>query len=394
MRVLFFTYDFPFPTTSGGKTRAFNLLKYAGKNVELFLFSFTRESIDADRIEEVKKIGVKEQRLFQRKKLSDPSNVFALVNPKTSIFHSLYSDPRVSSELKDAIDEWKIDIVHFESFYTAFYLNKSYGVKQIFGTENIEYRLYEEYAKYIAPIFLKPFYFWEARKIKSEELGLYKAADASLAVLQDEAEYIKKISGKKSFVIPNGVDLSYFSYKQKKIHEKKKTILFIGNFSYFPNIDAVKFFYKNVFSCLALEELEFLIVGKNAAGLQFLKNDKRVKTFDYFEDIRDAYYKSDIFVSPIRIGGGTNFKILEAMACGVPVIAFPHRTQGIGAKDGKEILLAKDSNDFVKKIHKVFAEKDTAAALTRNARKLIEEKFSWDKIGATMNTVWHEVHNA
>jgi len=125
-----------------------------------------------------------------------------------------------------------------------------------------------------------------------------------------------------------------------------------------------------------------------------LKNDKRVKTFDYFEDIRDAYYKSDIFVSPIRIGGGTNFKILEAMACGVPVIAFPQRAQGIGAKDGKEILLAKDSNDFVKKIHKVFAEKDTAAALTRNARKLIEEKFSWDKIGATMNTVWHEVHNA
>lgn len=388
MRVLFFTYDFPFPTTSGGKTRAFNLLKYAGKNVELFLFSFTRESIDVDRIEEVKKIGVKEQRLFQRKKLSNPSNIFALVNPKISIFHSLYSDPRVSSELKNAIDEWKIDIVHFESFYTAFYLNKSYGVKQIFGTENIEYRLYEEYAKYIAPIFLKPFYFWEAKKIKSEELGLYKAADASLAVLQDEAEYIKKISGKKSFVIPNGVDLSYFSYKQKKIHEKKKTILFIGNFSYFPNIDAVKFFYENVFPRLALEELEFLIVGKNATELQFLKNDKRVKTFDYFEDIRDAYYKSDIFVSPIRIGGGTNFKILEAMACGVPVIAFPQRAEGIGAREGEEILFARNGQEFLSQVERLIKEPKMMASLQRNARAFIEERYSWEEIGKKLNTVW------
>lgn len=391
MRVLFFTYDFPFPTNSGGKTRAYNLLKYAGRDAELFLFSFTRETVNADRISEVKKIGIKDIRLFKRKKLSDPTNLLGFAHANRSIFHSLYFDKHILSSLKEAIDEWGIDVVHFESFYTAFYLNKSFGVKQIFGTENIEYRLYEDYAKYIAPIFLKPFYFWEARKIKSEEIAFYKAADTNLAVLENEASYIKEVSGKPCFAIPNGVDLSYFSFKQKKTSEKKKTILFIGNFTYFPNVDAVRFFYEHVFSKLVLEELELLVVGKNAESLQFLKNDKRIKVFDYLEDIRDAYCNADIFVSPIRRGGGTNFKVLEAMACGVPVIAFPQRIAGLGAETEKHLLFAENSNDFIKQIERLFSKKNLAESLRKSARKLIEEQFDWKVIGEKLNSIWKEI---
>lgn len=388
MRILFFTYDFPYPTTSGGKTRAYNLLKFVGTDVDLFLFSFTREAISADRINKLKEIGIKNMRLFQRKKLSHPTNLLAVAKTKTSIFHSLYFNEHILSELKKMITEWKIDLIHFESFYTAFYLNPALNVKQIFGTENIEYRLYEDYAKYIAPLFLKPFYFWEVKKIKHEELTSYKRADVNLAVLQEEASYIKAVSGKPCFVVPNGVDLAYFSFKQKKIDEKKKTILFIGNFTYFPNVDAVRFFYEQVFSKLASEGIEFLIVGKNRGALTFLKNDTRVKTYDFMQDIRDAYYTADIFVSPIRIGGGTNFKILEAMACGVPVIAFPQRAEGIGAKDGKEIFLARNGQEFVSQIGRLVKKQKMVESLQRNARAFIEEHYSWEKIGKKLNTVW------
>lgn len=387
MKVLFFIYDFPYPTTSGGKTRAFNLLKYGGKNVDFYLFSFVRESINQDRIEKIREIGVKSEKLFKRKKLLDPKNILSLANPTSSIFRQLYFDQPVLSAMIQTIKDEKIDVVLFESFYTAFYLRDELletGVKTVFGTENIEYKLYEDYARHIAPFPMKPFYFWEARKIKKEEIIFYKEADVSLAVLQAEADLIGSYSKKPAYVIPNGVDVDFFAFKPKKIG-KKKNILFIGNFSYFPNVDAVKFFYESVFNKLADENVNFLVVGKNASSLSFLKS-KNVQVRDYLEDIRVAYYDADIFVSPVRIGGGTNFKVLEAMATGVPVVAFFDRVKGLEAVHEKHLLTA-GADSFKDEVMRLLTDEKLKTRIIRNARELIEEKYDWRVIGKKLNEV-------
>ena len=156
-KVLFFTYDFPYPITSGGKNRAYHMLKYASNDVELHLFSFIRPGFKEIYKEELKKIGVKNSTLFERpaaKKIQILKKV--IQKPQQSIFKSLYYSPAIDKILEEYLKVNEISILHAESFYTGFYLSKQkqmQGIKQIYGSENVEYVLYKEYVENSVPLF-------------------------------------------------------------------------------------------------------------------------------------------------------------------------------------------------------------------------------------------------
>lgn len=388
MNVLFFTYDFPYPITSGGKSRSYNLMKYGGSDIALHLFSFTRDGFKETYIKEVKKIGVKNIVTFRRKKVRDIRNLPFLVSPFSSIFKALYFDKKIEQQIVEYVKKNEIDTIHFESFYTAYYLSKKLSemnITQIFGTQNLEFKIYEDYVKYVAPIVTKPFYYNELQKIKREEHAFFKLADISLAVTESESSYIAKVSGKKSYVIENGIDVDYFKFIPKK--EIGKTILFVGNFTYFPNVDAINFFYETIFKKLQDEEIRLIVHGKNSSWLKCAK-DTRVKTSEYVEDIRDLYKKADIFISPVRVGGGTNFKILEAMAVGLPVVAFSHRLEGLNVEHNKHLLFADSASDFEQALLKLLENDPIKDEIISNARLHIQRNFSWQTIGEKMNNIW------
>lgn len=390
MKLLFFTYDFPYPATSGGKMRAYNLLKFAREDNEIILFSFNRKNFEQKYIDGIKKLGISKIRTFQRKPLKSLSNALSFFDPVNSIFEKLYFSKEIYSELEKTVVEEKIDLIHFESFYTAFYINnklKKLGTKLLFGEENIEHLIYQDYAKYLSPLYLKPFYFFESIKIKNEEQKFWKKADSCLAVLPEEAGLIEKESGRRCFVIPNGVDLNYYNFREKK--SSTGNILFVGNFSYFPNVSAVTKFYNNVFKNIKEQSIIFTIIGKGSTDL--LVNDPRIKKIEFVQDLREEYYKADVFIFPMQFGGGTNFKILEAMACGVPVVAFPDRIRGLQLEDRKQVMVALTTEDFIVNIDTILNDKKFANNLSVNARKLVEEKYSWVKIGKKLNKIWKEL---
>lgn len=384
-KVLFVTYDFPYPADSGGKTRAYNLLKFASKDIELHLFSFRREQINDSRINHVKQLGIKDISVFRRKKKSNYKTMFGLLTDQ-SVFKNLYYTKKIEHEILTKIINQKIDIVHFESYYTAFYISdtiKNAGAKQILGTENIEYKLYELYVKQNITTFAKPLLNREVNKVKKEELDLIKRADLCLAVTKSENDFIVKHGAKKCEVIPNGVDTAYFL--DKKENRKKNNLLFIGNFSYFPNVDAMKFFYHEVFVNLR-KDITLTIVGKHSANLGI--SDERVEFIDYIDDIREAYAKATVMISPIRIGGGTNFKIIEAMASKTPVLAHRARIQDLGAKDGSEIVTATSAQEFIQKTGELLEDEAMQKALGQNAQNFVKQNFEWEEIGKKLNTIW------
>lgn len=388
--ILFFTYDFPYPTNTGGKNRAYHLLKFAkSKDVKIFLFSFVREDFSIDNTERIKAIGVDRIFLFKRKTVRHPTVAVSVFNPFASVFKHLYVEKKVVEELLKTIQEEKIDVVHYESFYTALYMSdeiRKLGVRQVFGTENVEYINYKDYAKHLAPVLLKPFYFWQAEKIRREEEDLLKKADLSLAVTKTEADTIQNITNKECFVVENGVDLDYFAYRKRRAGTQKN-ILFVGNFTYFPNISGIKHFYFDVFKKIAEENLRLIIIGKHIKKLSFIK-DKRVELVEFMKDIRDVYYNADVLVSPIQFGGGTNFKVLEAMATGVPVIGYSSRIKELGAVNGEHYLEAKDDRSFKEEILRLLSDRKLRENLSQKARVLVEERYSWGMIGKKLNHIW------
>lgn len=392
MRILFLTYDFPYPTTSGGKVRAYNLLKYAkDKDVEIHVVSFVREQISEKSLAELKKIGVSKITTFPRKSVKNIKNLKTFL-AKESLFRTLYFDASIAAFIAQTIREEQIDVLHAESFYTAYYLDAykdDPNVTTIYGSENIEYKLYEDYSRERAPLLLRPLYIAQAKRIKQEEEEIVKNADVTLAVTLKEKAFFTTLTDRVE-IIENGVSLNEFAYKKREA-TKLKTILFVGNFQYFPNRDAVLFFYEEVLKKLDRSDIQFSIIGKGSIQFKELQ-DNRIITTEFIDDIRDAYYAASIFVSPIRIGGGTNFKILEAMATGLPVVSFTDRVTEIGAKDEVDVLLADDGTAFLQQTKRLLDDPALGEKLARNAREIIEKKFSWDIIGKHLRSVWYEKH--
>ncbi len=386
MNILFLTYDFPYPTTSGGKTRAYNLLKFAKKNANVFLFSFLRDSFRQEHQEAIKKLGIDVVATFPRKRLFDVRNLTSFLTKK-SLLSSLYFDKQVAEKLLEVVKSKRIDLVHFESFYTGFYMSdqlRSLGVKQVYGSENIEYRLYEDQAAYESSIIKKQFFSGEVAKLKREEQRFYKIADSVLTVTKHEANYVETITEKPCYVIPNGIDPEYFS--QKKVVSDRKSLLFIGNFSYFPNVDAIHHFMTDIFPLLP-DTVTLLVVGKGAENLGILKH-QRVTVLPFIEDIKDAYAQVDVFISPMRVGGGTNFKVLEAMACGVPVVALSQRVKDFGFTDGRELLVADTAEVFAEKVIHLLSDKKQQHVLAQSAREFVLKDYNWKVIGDTLANVW------
>lgn len=384
-KVLFITYDFPWPTTSGGKSRIYNLIKFSkSRDLDFYLYSFTRPAFQKADKKELQDIGVGKIYTHSRKPARDYKLWTRAMAGKSSIFKLLYFEKIVEQELLEIIQKEKIEVVLFESFYTSFYLSdriRELGVKQIFGTENIEHALYYDFAKEKGS--LKKLYMSQVAKIRREEEQAYGKADVVLAVTTNEKEVIKPNTKAQIEVIPNGVNTKDLLYKPKD--EITRNILFVGNFSYFPNIDAMKFFYQHVFAHLPGTTLT--VIGKYQNKLSFLKRDSRIMNIEYIEDLKSAYYNADALIFPVRFGGGTNFKVLEAASCGIPIIAFPDRVKGLGFTAGKEYLAARTPQEFIDGITSIFEDAKLRILLSKNARSLVEKEYDWKEIGEKLRQV-------
>lgn len=355
-----------------------------GNGFKKYLFSFIRPDFKEESIKEINDIGVEVLHTEKRKKVIDPGNIPGILG-NGSIFKSLYYSDKTLSYIISLIKRYEIDIVHFESFYTGFFISSKIselGVKQIFGTENIEHKIYEDYAKN-AQFLLRPVFFNQVKKIKREEEKMFESADLCLAVTDYEADVIRKNTSECE-VIRNGVDLDRFNYK--KASENVKNLLFVGNFSYFPNIDAINFFTDEIFSKLDTS-VKLTIIGKKVSNLK-IKFSENIEKIEFIPDILDAYHNAGIMVAPIRMGGGTNFKILEAMAAGLPIVALPERLVGLDIENGKNIMIAKNAEEFKKHIEILMVDEKLRNKISKNARDLVEKEYSWRIIGNNLATIW------
>ena len=404
MKILFFTYDFPYPLDSGGKIRAYYLIKGLAKRHQVDLFSFYREEKQLKHLKKIKKF-CRQVKLFKRRRLFSPANLgFLSFLPFPA---ALYYSPQIKKELSRAFQKEKYQFIHFESFYTSIYIDKELNIPQILGTENIEWKVYLDYAKQQPP-FIREAMIFEAFRMRRFEEGSWQKADICLAVSDENKQEIERSTKKKCFLVPNGVDFDYFKFNHLTIQSRRKvedprhkmsgpsnypTILFVGNFKYIQNQDAGLVLVKKIFPIIKKEikSAKILLVGKNPPKKIRNLVTESVILDSQLEDIRDAYFQADVLLAPIRAGSGTKFKILEAMASGVPVVTTKVGSEGIEGQDGQEFIIREKSEDLAKAVIELLENKDLKNKLILKARKLVEEKYSWEKINKELEKVYQSI---
>lgn len=398
MNILLVSSYLPFPLFSGGHIRLYNLIKELSKKHEITLICEKRDYQGDVEISELKKF-CKKVITVPRKKQWCLKNIVKTGLSTLSFLVIGHTSGKMRKEIQRELSEGQFDLIHVETSYVMQNIPVT-EIPVILVEHNVEYLVYKRFADK-APLPLKPLLYVDVLKLKYWEEKMWSKAAKLVAVSEIEREIMSKIR-KDVMVVSNGVDTTKFKMKNEKLKmtERERKILFIGEFKWVQNRDAIEWITKEIWPKLKAEfipsmtdkGIKLWVVGRSIPdSIRRLASDKNIIFDDSApKETEEIFKKADILLAPIRVGGGTSFKILEAMASGVPVIT-TDLGNAIGAKEDLEIIIAKNAQDFVVRIKKLLGDKEFYETISKNARRLIEEKFNWEKIAEDLDFVYESV---
>lgn len=238
---------------------------------------------------------------------------------------------------------------------------------------------------------------WQAAKIKRYEAKMFARADAYVVNAAPDAEYLARfVAPAKLHVIPNDVDTAFFHPAPGIVPEPQ--LVFTGSLGYMFNSDAVLYFHANVLPRVraSFPALRLLIVGSKPPSLicELAKQDAFTTVTGFVPDVRPYVWESAVFVSPLRGGTGMKNKLLNAMAMEKPIVATPTSAEGLGIRDGHEMLLAQEDADFANAIARVLNDNALAQQLGNAGRAFVEREYSYPKLAASFEALYLKIMRA
>jgi polysaccharide biosynthesis protein PslH len=350
------------------------------------------------------------------------SNLLRGAIGRTPITVLNYTTREMADRLARLLEETHFDIVQIESIHLCAYLPLIRAAKSrpavICDWHNVESELMWRYSKHEKHIARRLYARATARRIRSFERRAIQEFDAHLLVSQRDLDNLCEFApDDRALVIENGVDIDRFSdlsldlaHRTSSLGENgsgdfaggrkvivfppRNRVVYVGSMDYHANEDAAVYFAQGIWPKVhqARPELKFTIVGRNPTpAVRLLARIPGVELTGTVEDVRPYYREAVSAVVPLRVGGGSRLKILEAMAAGVPVISTSLGAEGLAVVDGENIVLADSIPQFAKEVVRVSQDRDEWARLSDAGRRLVRDKYDWSSIGASLRKTHAEL---
>lgn len=319
-----------------------------------------------------------------------------------SLFRSIFSDkPFVALKydsaamrhaIREAVSSGDIDLVHLDLAPLGCYIDLVNGAKVVLNAHNVESHLLLRRAENEGNFWSR--WFWSAQQGRYEafERRLARQVQHILCCSEiDRSLFARMAPETPATVIPNGVDTRYFApFDSTEVHPDK--FVFVGGMNYYPNQDAIQWFDREVMPGILSERPDFTlhVIGRREGALE-LRHKGRIVFHGYVEDIRPHIHDAAAMVVPLRIGGGTRLKVLNAMAMGKTVVSTTIGAEGLRAADGKNIMLADDSAAFAAAVLKVAGDLEMRREIGPKARQFILDNYDWGRIGESLNEVYENL---
>ena len=413
MKILFLAHRIPFPPDKGDKIRSHQVLKYLAARHEVHLACLIDNRRDVQAAEELRR--------------SLPQLIYEELRPMTQRWRMLlalwrgqpltvsyFHLSRLQQSLDALLTHERFDALFVYSSTMAEYVRACNVPLRIMDFCDLDSQKFRQYSETVAaPV--SWLYRLESKRLAAYEKEVARNFQHVLFINPEECRLFEQNGGGKNTVLmSNGVDVKYYEetpFVQRTSHNHLEHALnkspleggqggvlrnseageasappyiaFTGAMDYLPNVDAAYWCAREIFPLLraAVPNLEFHIIGGNPARKIRKLHDRNngVQVTGYLPDLRPRLKGASVFVAPMRIARGMQTKILEAMACGVPVVTSSAAARGIGAEAEKEVLLADTVNDFARQVLRLLREPETTERLRRQAFAFIKARFDWQK---------------
>jgi sugar transferase (PEP-CTERM/EpsH1 system associated) len=388
--VLQFAPRVPWPLDTGAKLRNYHLARVLSQKFRMTLLAFAREETSSpelknvyERIEIVKRDdGYSFRRVLQGATGSTPLPLLS------------YTTEEMKQALGALLNEQEFDLVQVESIHLMNYLPTIRAAHThplvVCDWHNVESELMRQYSERDKSFARRTYARRTARLMNEAEKRALDQFDAHIVVSEEDGERLRQMNSSAQIsIIENGVDVTYYAKAQSSAARNR--IVFVASMDYHANIDAAINFARNVWPIVHRKkpELVFTIVGRDpAAAVRQLSSITGIEVTGSVKDVRPYYLEAIVAVVPLRVGGGSRLKILEAMAAGVPVVSTQLGAEGLKVRDGENILLADNDRELAEKIVNVIDNEHLRAEIIGAARALTADRYDWSKLGASLASVY------
>jgi len=376
MKILVLSPFVPNPPNQGGKIRVFNLIKYLSHKNRVTLACLSFEKVD-----EFGPLRDYCEKIVCIKNTNHTSwNLFAFLLGKKPFNYLRYSSSKFRLALSELALGNAFDVVLVEMPMLWQYADILANYPLALDAHNVEYELINGLQKGCQNRIKKFLYGIEVKRFKKQEEFAWDNCNHCFTVSdQERKSVVNKIGDMdKVTTVPNGVDLEKFSFRPTA--KRGQRILFLGGMDWAPNLDAAQFFLKDIFPLIRKmrpnAQVDF--VGKDLWRIQDLVRHENILLHDNVPEVLPWFHEADLLAVPLRMGAGTRIKILESMASGLPVVTTSKGCEGTSVIDGCHLLVADTAQKFAEKICLLIQDESLAARLTKEARKLVEEDYSWE----------------
>ena len=395
MNILFISTKGPLPTNDGHSLRTFNLLKQISIEHNVYLLSFVKFSDELEYITDVQEICL-DVKYFDL--LTNKSKILLLLSIIVNLFSSKpfvaqkYKSRSMSNAIKDVLKRKKIDIVFLDMLPLCCYIDLLKGHKVFLNEHNVESELLKRQVNNEKKLFVKKYFTLQQKRLEKFEKESISQVDHIFSCSDTDARLLKRMSKTNVTVIPNGVDTLYFSSKGKH-PEDDNNIVFVGGMNWFPNFDAIKWFNDDILPLVLKKKPDIVIniIGDNSKVPSGL-NSHNIVFHGRVEDIRPYVERASVFIVPLKIGGGTRLKILDAMSMGKAIVSTSIGAEGLSTTDEENILIADTPEAFSHKIIDAIYDIKKRNSLKENARRFVLDNYQWEKIGQKVMTTFAAVN--
>lgn len=379
MNVLFLSRWCPVPVNNGSKLRVYNLLRYLREAHNVTLISFYDPS-DAVTKMELESLGVDDMHLIPYREFQ-PHSSKALQGYLSATPRSIV-DTRsegIERALNRVLSRTRCDVLLASQIWMASYFDCFEGLPSVF--EEVELGLLQS-SHSGAPAVLQG----ALSRLSWKKLSWYMKHlvwhfNACTVVSEQEAKLLSSVvpAYDRVRVIPNGVDAE--GHSTIDLPRDPGSIVFGGAVSYEPNYDAMRWFIQEIYPLIKsrTQKAHLLITGR---GLdRYLPPANDVLRTGLVPDVRPFIASAAVSIAPLRKGGGTRLKVLEAMALRTPVVATAKAVEGLEVQDGEHLLIADDPVEFAEAVVRILTDRLLAKRLAENAFELVRTSYDWKVLG-------------